>query len=408
MDMVDTTKEVGKGILNIYKNYNHIHIGGYTQLQYQAASAQGIKSYNGGDFSAYSSDRFIIRRGRIRFDYIRYTKQNQPFLQFAYQLDATERGVFVRDLFGRLFENKWQLFAFTGGIFARPFGYELNLSSAERESPERGRMSQILMKTERDLGAMATFEPRKTTSSLKNFKLDAGFFNGQGLNALTDYDSYKDLIARAALKPVHINNAIQLSAGLSFFEGGLRQNTKYLYTTQTSSSSVKQNMLDSNQNNAGRKLIREYRGADMQLRFKENTGYTELRGEYWYGKQPGSVFTSETPATLLNEPYYLRNFNGAFFWLLQNIFNKKNQLVVKLDWYDPNSKVAGNEIDSAGKFSAADIKFTTLGFGYNYYLDENIKFMLWYDKVWNEKTKLSGFISDIKDNVFTFRLQFRF
>ena len=146
----------------------------------------------------------------------------------------------------------------------------------------------------------------------------------------------------------------------------------------------------------------------MQLKFKENVCYTELRGEYWFGKQPGSVSTSETPATLLNEPYYLRSFNGGVFWLLQNIFDKQNQLVLKLDWYDPNSKVAGNEIDSAEKFSVADIKFITFGLGYNYYLNDNVKLMLWYDKVWNEKTKLTGFISDVNDNVLTIRLQFRF
>ena len=36
-------------------------------------------------------------------------------------------------------------------MFARPFGFEINYSSSDRESPERGRKSQILMKGERDL-----------------------------------------------------------------------------------------------------------------------------------------------------------------------------------------------------------------------------------------------------------------
>src|SRR5206468_8692807 len=99
------------------------------------------------------------------------------------------------------FKNKWQVFTFTIGMFARPYGYELNLSSADRESPERGRMSQILMKTERDIGAMVSFEPRGRTNFLRFIKLDAGMFNGPGLNAPADFDSYKDFISRALIKP---------------------------------------------------------------------------------------------------------------------------------------------------------------------------------------------------------------
>ena len=70
-------------------------------------------------------------------------------------------------------------------MFARPFGYEVNLSSSDREAPERGRMSQILMKTERDLGVMASFEPKKTKHFFKHIKIDGGFFNGQGLTGPT-------------------------------------------------------------------------------------------------------------------------------------------------------------------------------------------------------------------------------
>jgi hypothetical protein len=34
MDMLDTTKEAGKGLLNIYKNFDHMRIGGYVQPQF--------------------------------------------------------------------------------------------------------------------------------------------------------------------------------------------------------------------------------------------------------------------------------------------------------------------------------------------------------------------------------------
>ena len=408
MDMVDTTKEMGKGLLDIYKNYNRIHIGGYIQPQYQVASQPGIKSYNGGDFSTYSDSRFMLRRGRIRFDYIRYAKNNMPSLQFVFQFDGTERGVVIRDFWGRIFDTKYQLFSFTTGMFARPFGYEVNLSSADRESPERGRMSQILMKTERDLGAMVSFEPKKKDNPLHYFKLDAGYFNGQGLTATTDYDSYKDFIARASLKPYPVTNNIFISAGLSILQGGLRQNTKYLYTTHDNGIG-KIHTVDSSDSNTGSHLFRRYRGADVQMKIKEKGGQTEIRGEYWYGKQPGSASSSETPAALLNEPYYLRNFNGAFIYLLQSFGKSKNQVGFKMDFYDPNKDVKEDEIGAAGtNFSSADIKYTTFSFGYNHYFNENLKLVCWYDLAKNEKTQLTGFTEDVKDNILTLRLQYRF
>jgi hypothetical protein len=64
-------------------------------------------------------------------------------------------------MFMRLYETKGHNFSFTAGLFARPFGFEVNLGSNFRESPERGRMSQILMPTERDLGMMITYDPLK-------------------------------------------------------------------------------------------------------------------------------------------------------------------------------------------------------------------------------------------------------
>ena len=56
----------------------------------------------------------------------------------------------------------------------------------------------------------------------------------------------------------------------------------------------------------------------------------------------------------------------------------------------------------------ADIKYSTLSFGYNYYMNENLKIFFWYDVVKNESTSDPDFLSDVKDNIFTCRLQFRF
>ena len=410
MDMVDTSTSMGKSMLSIYKKFDNVRIGGYIQPQFQVAQAKGAKSFNGGDFPVNVNNRFMLRRGRIRFDYIHFAENKGPSVQFVFLFDGSERGVFIRDFWGRLFENRYQLFSVTAGMFARPFSYELNLSSGDRESPERGRMSQLLMKTERDLGAMISFEPRRKDHPLHYLKIDAGFFNGQGLPATADFDSHKDLITRIALKPFPLSKKILFSTGISYLDGGFLQNTKYVFTVNDNGSG-KTFTIDSSLANAGKIAPRKYYGTDAQLKIKNKAGYTELRAEFITGTQTATLNSSETPAVLLagNEGYYTRKFNGAYFYLLQNIFNTHHQLAVKYDWYDPNTSVKGNDIGKAGtNLNAADIKFSTLGFGYIHYVNENLKLVLWYEKVTNEKTQLNGFTTDVKDDVFTCRLQFRF
>jgi len=410
MDMADSTKDNGKGILSINKKLNYIRLSGYIQPQFQVAQSKGVKNYAGGDFGAKVNNRFMFRRSRVRIDYVHFAKENGPLVQFAFQIDGTERGVAIRDLWGRIFENKYKLFALTAGMFARPFSYELNFSSSDRETPERGRMSQILMKTERDLGAMISFEPRIENHPLRYLKIDAGVFNGQGLAASADFDSHKDFISRVALKPYPVSKKITISAGASYLNGGFLQNTKYIFKSGNNSFG-KTFIIDSSATNTGKIAPRKYYGADVQIKFKHKYGATELRAEYIFGTQTATLNNSETPPALLtgNDGYYIRKFNGAYFYFLQNIVNKHHQVVIKYDWYDPNSKVKATDIGKPGTaLNATDIKFSTLGFGYIYYINENLRLVLWYDKITNEKTQLPDYVNDLKDNIFTCRLHFRF
>jgi hypothetical protein len=119
-------------------------------------------------------------------------------------------------MFVRLFETKKNNFSLSAGLFARPYGFEVNLSSVARETPERGRMSQILMPGERDLGVMISFEPQNKDHRLKHFKLDGGFFNGQGVVGTTDFDDHKDFISRLSIKPYAVSMENRIKRGLSF------------------------------------------------------------------------------------------------------------------------------------------------------------------------------------------------
>ena len=111
----------------------------------------------------------------------------------------------------------------------------------------------------------------------------------------------------------------------------------------------------------------------------------------------------------MSEGYYVRNFSGGYLYFLQHLGNLHHQIGIKYDWYDPNTDVRGSAIGKSGSnMNAANIKFSTLGFGYINYITDNVKLVLWYDKVNNEKIQVSGFTGDVLDDVFTCRLQFRF
>jgi hypothetical protein len=408
VDMIDTTDTGDKGLWAVFRKSDHLQVSGYIQPQFQAAQSKGVENFSGGDFAKNSNNRFMIRRGRARFDYAHFNHAGLPQAQVVLQFEGSEKGVAIRDFWGRYYENKLQLFSFTTGMFARPFGYEVNLGSGDRESIERGRMSQVLMRVERDLGAMVSFEPRKKNNPLRLLKFDAGVFNGQGLTGPEEYDSYKDFISRLSLKSYKISKNVSLTGGLSFFEGGLMQNSKYIYK-MNDNGGVKHFQVDSSLANVGQKAPRKYRGLDAQLKISNKWGRTEFRGEYWWGTQSSSANQSLTPGTLQTDPYYIREFNGAFFYFLQNIVNDKHLLVLKYDIYDPNKKVKGKDIGVASTNThSGDIKYNTFGAGYVYYVDDHFKIVLWYDMIKNEITDLNGYTSDIKDNIFTFRVQFKF
>lgn len=395
------------------KRFENIRITGYIQPQFQVAESKGIGSYNGGDFAPYSNNRFMLRRARVKIDYFLATVDNYPKALFTFQVDATERAVGLRDMFVKIYEAKKHNFSMTAGMFARPFGYEVNLSSTYREAPERGRMSQILMPSERDLGAMVTYEPLKREARNKFIKIDAGIFNGQGLSGRTDFDSYKDFISRVTLKPVK-RGPWNISGGLSLLYGGWRNGSKYEYEISSLPNGEKYFQVDSTPSNLGGRAPRRYYGADIQTVYKHGWGETEIRAEYWAGRQPGTATTTVNPGDTpsLNGsplPTYKRNFDGAFLVFLQNIINKSNQLIVKYDWYDPNTDVADNDLGKAGtNLTPADIKFSTLGLGFLHHINDHIKVVFYYDIVKNETTQLTGYTQDLKDNIFTTRIHFRF
>ena len=167
-----------------------LRISGYIQPQWQIADTNGISSFAGGNFPKHSDNRFSVRRGRVKVAY------EGEYSQFVIQIDATERGISLKDAYLSLKDPWLQTFTLTGGVFNRPFGFEIAYSSSLRESPERARVNQTLFPNERDLGAMLTIQPRKE-SRYHFIKLDLGLIAGNAI--APENDSHKDFLAHLHL-----------------------------------------------------------------------------------------------------------------------------------------------------------------------------------------------------------------
>ena len=442
MNPMDTLTSHVAGIRQELDVLKRLKINGYVQAQYQLADSAGENSYNGGNFAAGDKSRFMVRRGRLRAQYDSQADEKGLSLgQVMFQLDFTEKGVRLMDAYVKFSERKFGWVSLTMGLQNRQFGFEVPYSSALRETPERGRMSQILFPNERDLGAMLTINPHKF-SRFHDFKLDLMLVNGNSsppVSSLTqvadstkrvylsgdvsETDSKKDFIGRLSMNHSNREETIKYGLGVSCYAGGWRIDTVNTYElAQDSTGAYGYKKVIYKEDQVAKSIEdrpyskRQYFGLDGQLTFNWWMGITTLRAEYVQGTQPGSSGSSNS----FNSKYtglsdvYTRPFNGAFFYYLQNIRETPLQLVVKYDWFDPNTQVSGNDIGKTvyngfKKTSAADIKYSTLGLGLVYRWESTARIMVYYDLVKNEtSSNLSGYTRDIKDNQLTIRLQVRF
>lgn len=371
-----------------------IKISGYIQAQFQSADMDGISSFAGGNFGAGIHNRFMIRRGRIKFNY------DNDLTQYVLQLDATEKGLGLKDAYVSFKEPWLKTFGVTAGVFDRPFGFEISYSSSRRESPERSRLFQSLFPGERDLGMKLEVFP--TSGFLSNFNFKGGFFAGNGINPETDNN--KDFIGRFGFSFPFTDENLAIDGGISIYSGSVvLPSGKSLVTVNNPTSATTQTGVAD--------PSRSYLGLDAQLYYElPLLGRFTLRGEYISGKQPGTATSNASFTALPTGDLYLRNFAGYYLMWVQNL-GDKDQFVLKYDSYDPNTDVAGDQIGqfAAAKLGAGDIKYSTLGLGLVHYWDDNVKFIFYYDSVSNETTaNLAAFKDDLSDNVFTFRIQYSF
>jgi len=408
-----------------------LKFSGWVQTQFQVADQRGVETYAGGsNFNANVDKRFSVRRGRLKAVY------DNGLSLYNIQIDISERNVQMREMFVKLTDPWTKSFQLTTGMFNRPFGYEIAFSSSVRESPERARISQSVFFNERDLGVWLTFQ-RPAGTKLHFLKLDAAMVSGTGITNVNnlgaavadpnkntqnntsggnDFDFQKDFIGRISAEKTNSKKTMTIGGGVSYYNGGYRTGNKQIWSNGVDTNGVKGFTVDSSDSNLGSIVKRIHYGADFQINLTTKLGKTSFRAEYIAGQLPGLGYRTynSVPYSQPVNPIYYRDFDGGNVNLSHQFGKTKHQLIVKYDWYDPNKNLEGTEITGLNGTTAVDVRFDTWGFGWLYHLDNNVKISVYYDMVKNEITKISDtnplkdFSKDIRDNIVTFRVQYKF
>jgi len=376
-----------------------LKVSGYIQAQTEIGQigAAAKTGANGGKYSeaidgknADSFTRYGIRRGRIKFQY------SEKIAKGVFELDLTDKSIGIKDAYLQIDEPLLNMFSLKAGIFDRCFGDEVSYSSSSIESAERSLIIQKLFPDEKDLGTQITIKAPANTM-LEGLKLDAGLFSGNGIR--TDDNSKVDFIGHLKYDKAFSNMAFGI--GASMYSGTTNNADSNYYTVNNAKWTREE--VGKNQLNK-----RQYFGFDGQFSIETLMGITSIRGEYLFGEQPSvsGDFASPQANTYTSSSAfsYKRNFSGGYVYFLQDIYRTPLTLVLKYSYLDPNTELKGDEIKNK-----ADVAMSSFGIGGLWRINSSLRLMGFYEINSNEKTNgVSGYNGDIKDNLFTLRLQYKF
>ena len=400
-------------------------VSGYIQAQYQFAqtSADGNNFKLAKAQNAYETaelkdfGRFGLRRGRFKFTY------EDGIASGVVQIDVTDKGiddngrnvVMFKDIYLQIKDPWMGTNLLKAGIFDRPFGFEISYSSSRRESPERARIFQTLFPDERDLGVALTLQPSKS-SPLNILKLEAGLFAGNGIKP--QISSRMDFIGHLTVNKQIGDNTI-IAGGVSAYLGGILQTgNPEIYEMKGKQWELKSN----DASNIGKYAKRQYVGFDVQFNTITVAGLTQLRGEYIFGEHAQNAAGSWNYkfTAIQTGPVHIRQINGGYAMLMQDLVQTPFTVVAKYDWYNPNTEISGNDIGTTSGTTANDITKSNIGLGIFWRINPALRLTAYYDIVQNETTNqltdtkengkitVYGYENDRKDNVFTLRLQYKF
>lgn len=338
---VDAMNEAFVEMKNSVDILNRMRFSGYIQAQYvdDERSSNTLTSAT----ATNNRDQFSIRRARIKFTY-----QATPNSRFVFQPDITTSGTQIKDAWVE-YTEPWTTWRNTllAGQFNWPFGFEIGYSSSSREVPERSLVIRTLFPGERDRGVQLTGR-----GFSERFLYQVAVVNGTGTTQSFDFNARKDLVGRVGM------NFGPLDVGVSGYNGS--------------------DLVQVTGRPAGVEFDKDRYGLDFQ--WVTPIPGMGARGEYIEGKEKGL------------------DVEGFYAYLIQNI-GTRNQLVVRYDEYDPNTKLSGNGCRVGTSYSGCSTSTVTAS--YIFHWDAHSKVMFAYDMIDRE-------IDDPDDDVITIRFQYAF
>lgn len=334
-----------------------LKFSGYVQGRFQAAD----NSLDGA-----VKDGFSIRRGRLKATY------NADLMQFVLQVDATNKGVSVKDAEAHFLEP-WTGYNLdlAVGQMKVPFGYEVLQSSSDRDMPERSRVVRALIPGERDRGA-------RLTGTIGVFNFGVGVFDGNGVDSKSfigvDNDRAKDVVARVGV------DLGWLSVGASGWAGS---------TYRPENATDPANVIPA------KFFDRNRLGMDAQLYGDiVDFGATSLKAEYITGHTWSKDGVEQFGAPAL----------GWYATLTQSI-GVSNAIALRYDYFDSAPGIP-TKVDSKDATKPASTNpVGTAGIAVMHYFGENLKLTAAYEL---PMTATVYEAVDPKDSVLTVQLQARF
>jgi hypothetical protein len=329
---------------------NKIKVSGYIQAQWIMNDKDHVTVNE-------PTNTFWIRRARFKITY-----EALDGVKFVLQPDFSTGNLVLKDAYAVVNIPKLKDFTLWAGQFNR-INYEVEYSSSQREVLERSKVIRAIYPAEREVGVK--FEYNGSTIPLK-FQLMAMNGNFTGAQAV-DYDSKKDLMGRLVYSIKLPGAGVGIDLGPNFYYG----KTGIKYNTFISDENGK---LDSTSYKAGDYLPKQWMGGEIQI-FADILGGLALKGEYVQGINSLSSSTNQdskaTLAARRADPTKLRHFSGYYLYLIKNIGNK-DQLVLKYDFYDPNTNLSGDA-------AKGDVSWKTYTVAWQHYLNDFIRISLQYE-----------------------------
>jgi phosphate-selective porin len=327
-----------------------LKISGYVQAQWFLNDKDHVTENE-------PTNTFFIRRARLKFTY-------EPLdgVKLVLQPDFSTGNLVLKDAYAVVNIPKLNGWSIWAGQFNRT-NYEVEYSSSQREVLERSRVIKAIYPGEREIGAK--LEYKGSTIPLL-FQLMAMNGNFTGLQAV-DYDSKKDLMGRLVYSFKLPGAGIGIDLGPNFYYGhtGIKYNTFI---------SDENGNLDSTTYKGGDYLPKQWLGGEIQI-FADILGGLALKGEYMQGVNSSASASNQLSAASISvkraDPSKVRNFKGYYIYLIKNV-GAKNQLVLKYDYYDPNTSLSGDA-------AKADVSWKTYTIAWQYYLNDNIRISLQYE-----------------------------